>query len=32
MKRTLVLAISLIAVCVQLSAYDFMVDKLCYDI
>ena len=32
MKRTLVLAISLIAVCVQLSAYDFMVDKLCYNI
>ncbi|MBQ3991232.1 MAG: leucine-rich repeat protein [Bacteroidales bacterium] len=32
MKRTLVLAISLIAACVQLSAYDFMVDKLCYNI
>ena len=32
MKRTLVLAISVIAACVQLSAYDFMVDKLCYNI
>ena len=32
MKRTLVLAISVLAVCVQLSAYDFMVDKLCYNI
>ena len=31
MKRTLVLAISVLAVCVQLSAYDFMVDDLCYN-
>ena len=31
MKRTLVLAISVLAACVQLSAYDFMVDKLCYN-
>ena len=30
MKRTLVLAISVLAACAQLSAYDFMVDKLCY--
>ena len=32
MKRTLVLAISVLAACAQLSAYDFMVDKLCYNI
>ena len=30
MKRTLVLAISVLAACVQLSAYDFMEDGICY--
>ncbi|MBQ4434248.1 MAG: hypothetical protein II894_08850, partial [Bacteroidales bacterium] len=30
MKRTLVLAISVLAACAQLSTYDFMVDDLCY--
>ncbi|MBQ4291642.1 MAG: leucine-rich repeat domain-containing protein [Muribaculaceae bacterium] len=32
MKRTLVLAISVLVACAQVFAYDFMVDDLCYNI